>query len=82
MSNGSNGSFDHLIGQLDRRLERIEMAIDNLAGELDGKHEKLNGRVNQLEHRNAEVRGGWTVLALIGTVAGTVGGIASKWFSG
>lgn len=78
----SNGSFDHLISQLDRRLERIEHAIDRLVDETGERHEKLNGRVTQLEQRNAEVKGGWTVLALIGTVAGTVGGIAAKWFGG
>ena len=68
-----NGSFGHLIDQLDRRLERIEQAIDHLSNDLDGKHDKLNGRVQQLEQRNAEIRGGWTVLAAIGTVAGGLG---------
>lgn len=78
-SQTNGASFDHLIGQLDRRLERIEVAIDRLADELDGKHERLNGRVRELENKQSEVRGGWTVLTIIGTVAGAVGGLAVRW---
>ena len=82
MNPNGNGSFDHLIGQLDRRLERIEVAIDRLADNQEEHHEKLNGRVSELEKKNAEVKGGWTVLTIVGSVAGAVGGIASKWLGG
>lgn len=76
-----NGSFDHLIGQLDRRLERIEESIDRLADNLGERHDKLNGRVSELEQNHAEVRGGWWVLSIVGSIAGAVGGFASKWIS-
>jgi hypothetical protein len=80
---GANGaSFSHIIGLLDKRLERIEIAIDRLADELDGKHEKLTDRLNSLEGTRSETRGGWTVLSVVGAVAGAVGGYATKWFSG
>ena len=78
---GPNGaSFDHLIGQIDKRLANIERAIERLADEYDGRHEKLNGRVRDLENTRSEARGGWTVLSIVGAVAGAVGGYASKWF--
>ena len=80
--NSPNGtSFSHLVDQLDRRLQRIEMAIDRLADDLDGKHEHLNGRLRDLESSRSEAKGGWTVLSIVGGVAGAVGGIASRWFS-
>ena len=83
MTNSGNGtSFSHIISLLDKRLERIEVAIDRLADELDGKHEKLTNRLNSLEASRSEVRGGWSVLAIVGTIAGAVGGYATKWFSG
>lgn len=74
-----NGSFDHLIGQLDSRLERIEQSIDRLTAQVEHRHEQLNGRVRKIEDRHSEQRGGWTVLTVIGSVAGVVGGYASKW---
>jgi hypothetical protein len=77
---GANGtSFIHLVDQLDRRLQRIETAIDRLADELDGKHEHLNGRVRELENTRSEARGGWTALSVVGTIAGALGGYASRW---
>jgi chromosome segregation ATPase len=80
---GTNGtSFGHLVDQLDRRLQRIETAIDRLADELDGKHEQLNTRIRQIENKHSEVKGGWTVLAVIGTVTGAVGSVAARWFGG
>lgn len=79
--NGVNGSFNHLIDQLDRRLERIETTLDRLVDTADEKHERLNGRVRELESKASEVRGGWTALTVVGAVAGTLGGLASKWFS-
>jgi hypothetical protein len=80
---GANGaSFSHIIGLLDKRLERIEIAIDRLADELDGKHEKLTDRLNSLEGTRSETRGGWTVLSAVGAIAGAVGGYATKWFGG
>ena len=82
MATANNGSFDHLIVQLDSRLSRIEHAIDRLIDETAAKHEKLHARVQQLEHTNAKVSGGWSVLTVVGTVSGVVGGIATKWIGG
>ena len=77
---GINGSFGHLIDQIDARLLRIEGSLDRIERTVDEKHDHLNGRVRDLENKNAEARGGWTVLTVIGTAAGAVGGIAAKWF--
>lgn len=74
-----NGSFDHLIGQLDRRLERIEITLDRLVDQNDERHEKLNGRVAELEQTRAKAQGGWTVITIVGSIAGAIGGYASKW---
>ena len=63
-----NGSFDHLIGQLDRRLERIEITLD-----------RIDAHVRELEDKASQAKGGWTVLTIIGGIAGAVGGFASKW---
>lgn len=82
-TSGPNGSsFSHLIGQLDRRLERIEEAIDRLADHQTEHAEKIIVRVTDLEKKNSEIKGGWTVLTIIGTIAGTVGGIAARWLGG
>lgn len=82
MSAPVNGSFDHLIGQLDRRLARIEVSLDKVIEHVDDKHEKLNGRVVDLEKRNANVAGGWKAVGIIGGIAGTVGGVVAKWLTG
>ena len=78
---GINGSFDHLISQIDRRLQRIEVTLDRIVETVDEKHDHLNNRVRELENKHAEARGGWTVLTVIGTAAGAVGGFAAKWFA-
>ena len=80
MTNGNGTHFNHFIAQLDKRLERIEIAIDRLADEVEGKHERLNGRVGELERVKAEVAGGWKLASVVGAVAGTLGGVVSKWF--
>jgi predicted ATPase len=82
MTHPGNGSFDHLIIQLDGRLARIEHAIDRLLDETDARHEKVNGRLTVLEHRNSEAKGGWYMFGVIGTAAGVVGGLVTKWFHG
>ena len=81
MSGANGGSFDHLIVQLDRRLERIESTLDRIESKHDEKHEKLNGRISDLEKQNAEASGAWKLAGIVGAVAGTVAGIATKWFS-
>lgn len=81
MQSGNGNNFNQmLISQLDNRLARIEIAIDRLADELDGKHEKLNGRLRILEDQSSKARGGWTVLTVVGSVAGALGGFATKYF--
>jgi SMC interacting uncharacterized protein involved in chromosome segregation len=77
-----NGSFPHLMEQLDRRLGRIEQAIDRLDVNLDERHEKISERINALEKTKAEVAGGWKVASVIGGIAGAVGGITAKWLGG
>jgi hypothetical protein len=72
-SPSTNGSFNLLVSQLDRRLGRIEEAIDRLADELDGKHEKIGARVSDLERVKAEVAGGWKFASIVGALAGGVG---------
>jgi hypothetical protein len=80
---GTNGaSFDHLIGQIDRRLANIERDIERLVDSHDDRHDKLNHRVRDLESTRSETRGGWTVLSVVGTVAGALGGYASRWLGG
>lgn len=79
MQQGNGSSYDHLMRQLDARLARIEHALDRLVDANDERHEHMNGRVSKLENNQSAVRGGWTVLAVIGSIAGAIGGVASKW---
>lgn len=85
----TNGSFHHLIDQLDSRLERIESTLDRIADQNearhdknDERHEKLNGRVSSLEQEHAQVKGGWKAASFIGGVAGAAGGIIAKYLGG
>lgn len=82
MTNHSNGSFDHLISQLDRRLARIEHSLDRLVDETGDKHDKLHDRVTSLENDRAKVQGGWKAASFIGGVAGAAGGIIAKYLGG
>lgn len=59
-----NGNIDRLY----RQLERIENKLDKVTDDHDD-------RLRELERRHAEQSGGWKVLAIIASIAGTVGGV-------
>jgi hypothetical protein len=81
MTQGGNGAYgERFWDQIDHRLRRIEDAIDNLAKEHGSRHEKLAEKVNHLEQSNAQQVGGWKVIAIFGSIAGAIGGLAVKWF--
>jgi uncharacterized protein YdcH (DUF465 family) len=81
MTTGGNGTYgERYWDQLDHRLQRIEESIDRLADQHGNRHDKLSERITELEHTGAAQAGGWKVVTIIGSVAGVVGGFATKWF--
>ena len=73
-------SYELLMRQLDARLARIEHSLERLGDVHEGRHEHIVGRISTLENKNSEFKGGWTVLTIIGTIAGAIGGLLTKWF--
>lgn len=77
----SNGSFFHLIEQLDARLARIETTLDRLSDDYRGRHKEIHERVNVLEIHNAENSGSWKTLTLISGGVATVAGIVTSYLA-
>lgn len=44
-------------------------------------HEETNTRLASLEETRSQQKGGWKVLAAVGSVCATVGGFLSSWIS-
>jgi hypothetical protein len=72
-------NFDHIIGQIDRRLARIEINLDRLVDTQEIRHNNVTTRVASLEQTKAEVAGGWKVASIIGALAGSIGGLATRY---
>ena len=75
--------MNHTTASVEGSLGRIEERVDGIRSDVKDIKELViaqNGRIRTLELERAERRGGWTVLALVGSAAGAVGGLTAKWF--
>jgi hypothetical protein len=77
----NNGSFSHLIEQLDARLARIEHTLDRLADDHSSRHKEIHTRVTVLEMHKAENAGSWKTLTLVSGGIATVAGIATSYLA-
>jgi hypothetical protein len=80
-TNGSNGSFYHLIEQLDSRLARIELTLDRLSDDHSKRHREVHERVTVLELHKAESAGSWKTLTLLAGSVATVASIATTYLA-
>jgi hypothetical protein len=64
------------------RIEAIVETIKDDVEEIKRLTDLQNGRVRALEVENARSQGGWKVAGLVGAIAGTVGSIGARFFSG
>jgi hypothetical protein len=76
MAAGSD-NVNHFFEQLDKRLGRIEMAIDRIGTQHDIFEERLSARVATLELALARQDGGRKALAGLMAAAATVGGMVA-----
>ena len=72
-------SFSHIMSQFDRRLSRIEVTVDHILETVEAKSNHLDDRIRELENKQSAVRGGWTVITTIGTIAGAAGSYIAKF---
>jgi hypothetical protein len=72
-------NFDHIIGQIDKRLARIETNLDRFVDSHEDRHLDTTRRLAALEQTKAEVAGGWKVVSVIGALAGAIGGLATRY---
>jgi hypothetical protein len=77
----TNGSFFHLIEQLDARLARIELTLDRLSDDYANRHKTIHDRVTVLEIHKAENAGSWRTLTLVSGGIATVAGIATSYLA-
>jgi hypothetical protein len=66
------------LGRIEAIVETIKEDVKDLKDLVDIQ----NGRVRSLEVENARSQGGWKVAGLVGAIAGTVGSIGARFFSG
>jgi hypothetical protein len=71
-------STEKALGRIEAIVETIKEDVKDLKDLVDVQ----NGRVRLLEVENARSQGGWKVAGLVGAIAGTVGSIGSRFFSG
>lgn len=79
MTNSNGANYDHLMRQLDARLERIEVAIDRLADQQAVRDAKVENRLSMLELYKAEAQGGWKALTIAGSIGATIAGAAGAY---
>jgi hypothetical protein len=71
-------SAEKALGRIEAIVETIKEDVKDLKDLVDVQ----NGRVRSLEVENARSQGGWKVAGLVGAIAGTIGSIGSRFFSG
>jgi hypothetical protein len=71
-------STEKALGRIEAIVETIKEDVKDLKDLVDVQ----NGRVRSLEVENARSQGGWKVAGLVGAIAGTIGSIGSRFFSG
>jgi hypothetical protein len=71
-------STEKALGRIEAIVETIKEDVKDLKDLVDVQ----NGRVRLLEVENARSQGGWKVAGLVGAIAGTIGSIGSRFFSG
>jgi hypothetical protein len=71
-------SAEKALGRIEAIVETIKEDVKDLKDLVDIQ----NGRVRSLEVENARSQGGWKVAGLVGAIAGTVGSIGARFFSG
>jgi len=81
VTQSANGSYDHLMRQLDARLGRIEEGIDRLADQQAVRDSKMENRLTMLELYKAEAQGGWKALTIAGSIGAAIAGLAGGYVS-
>lgn len=65
-----------LLGRIEERTEGISDDVREIKLMLQVQ----NGRIRDLERKSDSFSGGWKATGIIGGIAGTIGGIAAKFF--
>jgi hypothetical protein len=74
----TEGNLSLFFEQLDKRLSRIEYALDRIASSHDLFEERMNARVSVLELELARQAGGKKALAGLLAAAATIGGVVAS----
>lgn len=73
MIGGLQADVRRVIEWTDTHEKADQHRFELLAEQITSHHEKNSMRVSALELNNAEARGGWKLMGLLGTVAGGLG---------
>lgn len=68
-----------MIGGLQADMRQAKQWFDRHEDADQRRFEALAAKIDALESHRDQVKGGWWVLSVIGTVAGALGGFATKW---